>query len=187
MNILVKTWSGRIIVRPDTTLKKNSEDVYPQDEVEGFSFVPILFARVCKAGRSIGRGFASRYYDAVNYGLLLYPDNFLDGTEEGFACASCLDHTTFLPMPMYNPAVLGNGNEFRILKDGKEIYSTVSGSPEHIEDILTEATSRIFIRTGDIMAIELAPRTPLTDKKAGRTLIQCSYCGNPSLDFNIVF
>ena len=107
MNIIVKTFGGNVIVRPDTTWEKDNEDIYPQDFIETLSFTPVLFARISKPGKSVGLRFASRYYDSANYGLLLYPENLLCGGEEDFACASCIDHTSFLPAPLYQKCVFG--------------------------------------------------------------------------------
>ena len=95
MNIPVITASGKVIVRPDTTWERDNEDVYLPEFVNSLSWTPVFFARVSKPGRSIGRAFASRYYDGIGFGVLLYPDDLLDGSEEGFACASCLDKVTF--------------------------------------------------------------------------------------------
>jgi len=96
---IVKTYSGRVIVRPDTSWEKDNEDFYPQDFVDRISFTPVVFARICKPGKSIGIKFAERYYDGINCGILLYPEDLIDGSAEGFACASCIDHTSFLPFP----------------------------------------------------------------------------------------
>ena len=51
MNIIVKTASGHIIVRPDTTWEKDNEDVFPQDFIDTLTFAPVMFARVCKSGQ----------------------------------------------------------------------------------------------------------------------------------------
>ena len=101
MNIIVKTSSGHITVRPDTTWEKDNEDFYPPEFVDELTYSPVLFARILKPGRSVGRKFASRYYDSIGFGVLLYPENMLDGTPEGYAQAICLDHTSFLPSPMF--------------------------------------------------------------------------------------
>ena len=77
MNIIVKTFVGNVIVRPDTTWEKDNEDIYPQDFIETLSFTPVLFARISKPGKSVGLRFASRYYDSANYGLLLYTPVFI--------------------------------------------------------------------------------------------------------------
>ncbi len=187
MNIVVKTASGHIVVRPDTTWERDNEDLYLPDSVSRLSYTPVLFARICKPGRSISRKFASRYYDAVNYGILLYPEDYLDGSEEGYASACCLDHSSFLPSPFCQPAALGSKDSiFNIAKDGVELFSTESGSLSMIEEALEECTSRVYIRTGDILAIELQPRKQIYDRNEGNVLISGSFCGNKSTDFKII-
>lgn len=187
MNIIVKTASGHIVVRPDTTWERDNEDLYLPDSVTALSYAPVLFARISKPGRSISRKFAARYYDAVNYGVLLYPEDYMDGSEEGYACASCLDHTSFLPSPFYQPIVLGNeGNVFNLRKNDKTVFSTEGETLSMIEEALEEATSRIYIRTGDILAIELKPKEHIYDRSEGNVLISGDYCGNRSVDFKII-
>lgn len=186
MNILVKTYSGKIISRPDTTWEKDSEDFFPQDFVDSISFSPVLFARICKPGKSVQKRFASRYYDSVNFGILLYPEDLIDGSPEGFACASCLNHTSFMPVPLFSPDVLSETDNLSISRNGKEIYNGTGCSRELIEDALSEATSRIYIRTGDFIAIELASRKILNSRTMGNAHIVSKYNGNPLLDFNII-
>lgn len=188
MNIVVKTYSGHYIVRPDTTWERDNEDFYPPEFVSVLSFTPVLFARICKPGRSIGLKFASRYYDGINFGMLLYPEEFIDGAEEGFACASCLDHTSFLPFPIYNKLTLGQeGNRFELMSDGKEIFSFECGTVELIEKAIAMASERIYLRSGDILTVELDQRKELCRRTDGDIGIVARYCHNESMQFRIKF
>lgn len=195
MNIIVKTASGRIIVRPDTTWEKDNEDFFPPEFVGPISASPVLFARILKPGRSIGKKFASRYWDAANFGVLLYPEEMIDGSEESYAEACCIDHTSFLPTPLFQPVTIDfEGNEFVLMKNGETIFSIESGeskegmpsvSIETIEDAIVEATKRIYIRTGDLIAIELEPRKPLSKREDGTVQISGTWCENSTIDFKI--
>lgn len=187
MNILVQTASGKIVVRPDTTWEKDNEDFYVPEFVENLSWSPVVFARISKPGRSVGLKFADRYYDCVSFGVLLYPENLADGSEEGFACASCLDHTSFLPYPPSEKALLQNGATFKLSKNGGELYETTLKGTEVIEEAITEATKFCYIRTGDIIAIELNPRLELCSREEGRCEISGTLCGEKLLDFKIVY
>ncbi len=122
MNIIVKTSSGHITVRPDTTWEKDNEDFYPPEFVDELTYSPVLFARILKPGRSVGRKFASRYYDSIGFGVLLYPENMLDGTPEGYAQAICLDHTSFLPSPMFPPERLEKKGHFRLFRNEHDLF-----------------------------------------------------------------
>lgn len=186
MNIVVKTASGKYTVRPDTTWERDNEDVYLPEFVEETSFAPVLFARISKPGRSVGEDFAERYYDGIGYGVLLYPENFIDGSAEGFACASCLDHTSFLPFPVYNKITLGREtNIFELKADGKPLFSYNGGNAEMIRKAIAEATRFIYIRTGDILAIELGERNTICRRGDSPVRLTGSYCGNFALDFKI--
>ena len=181
MNIIVITAGGHITVRPDTTWEKDNEDFYLPDEVSSVSFTPVLFARISKPGRSVGLRFASRYFGSFGYGVLLYPDDFEDGSPEGFACASCLDHTSFLPGELSPKAALTEAR-FRLFRNGEQIFENSGESAAMIEKAIEDATRRIYIRTGDLIAIELQPRKPLLKRVDGNVRI----VGEPGSDFNII-
>lgn len=186
MNIIVKTSDGGLMVRPDTTWEKDNEDFFPPEFVERLTYTPVLFARVSKPGRSVGLQFADRYFDSVGFGILLYPENLIDGKETGLCEATMIDHTSFLPSPMYNRVTLGQeGNRFILQKNGKTIFQYEEGNVNMIKEALSQATRYIFIRTGDLIAIELDGRKPLCGKED--TSISATWCENSILDFKIVF
>lgn len=188
MNIIVKTSSSKYIVRPDTTWERDDEDFFPPEFVDFLSYTPVLFARISKPGRSVSEKFASRYYDGVGYGVLLYPENLLGSAEEDFACASCLDHTSFLPFPTYLPIVLGeDDNLFRLFKDGSLLYETAEGTREMIENAISEASKYIYFRSGDILAIELKSREFLCRREDGAVNVAATFCKNKSIEFRINF
>lgn len=187
MNIIVKTSSGHITVRPDTTWEKDNEDFYPPEFVDELTYSPVLFARILKPGRSVGRKFASRYYDSIGFGVLLYPENMLDGTTEGYAQAICLDHTSFLPSPMFPPERLERNGHFRLFRNEHDLFVFDQPSLNMIEDAIVEATKLLYIRTGDLIAIELAPRKPLTIRPDVSSHITGTFDNNEIIDFQIIF
>lgn len=187
MNIIVKTSSGHITVRPDTTWEKDNEDFYPPEFVDELTYSPVLFARILKPGRSVGRKFASRYYDSIGFGVLLYPENMLDDTPEGYAQAISLDHTSFLPSPMFPPERLEKNGHFRLLRNEHDLFVFDQPSLNMIEDAIVEATKLLYIRTGDLIAIELAPRKPLTIRPDVSSHITGTFDNNEIIDFQIIF
>ena len=189
MNIIVKTSTGRITVRPDTTWEKDNEDFYPPEFVEELTYSPVLFARILKPGRSIGRKFAGRYYDSVGFGVLLYPENLMDGSPESYASAICLDHTSFLPAPFFPPESLEQeGNRRLTLEcDDKELFSYSEASLNMIEEAIVEATKMIYIRTGDLIAIELTERKPLASRQESKTRVEGFFGTDKTTDFQVIF
>lgn len=185
MNIVVKTADEKYIVRPDTTWEKDAEDLYVPEFVNQISYTPVLFVRISKPGRSVSAKFASRYYDAVGYGVLLYPEDMLDGSETGFACASCLDHTSFLTAPFFSPDTLGK--EYHLKAGDKEIFSHAEGTAEMVEKAIEEATRFIYIRTGDLLAIELQPRKQLVSRDEESVELSSSFAENELASFKIIF
>lgn len=185
MNIIVKTSAGNYIVRPDTTWEKDNEDFFPPDYIEELSFTPVLFARITKPGKSIGLRFAYRYYNLISCGMLLYPENLMDGSPEAFAASSCIDHTSFLSDPLFDKGELGS-RDFRILAGESEIFRSGNMSAALIENALSEASARVYMRTGDIIAAELSPRARLCGRTDGNICAKGFFGEDKVLDFNII-
>ncbi len=193
MNIIVKSTGGRYYCRPDTTWEREDKDLFSPDSVNGYLYTPVLFARICKAGKCIGVKFAERYYDSVSYGILLYDRGLFDGSEMAYASASCLDHTSVLPFPMSDRHVLQEeGSMFILRKDGEEIYRTDEGSTGTVEKAISEASAGVSLRIGDIVAIELASPSLLASRPENRNgntgnEIRGTFHGNDLFNFRIIF
>ena len=149
MNIIVFTSAGGTVIRPDTTWVRKLEDWYVPDFVRHVSLSHVLCARISRPGKCIAERFAERYYDAVGEGILFYPEDFLDGSEEGYARCCCLGHTSYICMPD---------------KD-KTLVSV------HEREILRRALSEVsvysMVRSGDILAVETGPRRHLCSRECG--------------------
>lgn len=189
MIIAVRTFSGNVVARPDTTWKKDNDTLFLPDFVDTVSYTPVAFVRVSRAGRCVAAKFADRYYDAVCYGVLLYPENLIDGSPEGFASACCLDYSTFLAFPMYNKVTLGReGNIFELKRDSEQIFERQAIDASTLDSAVEDVTKFIHIRTGDLIAVELAPRKVLASRdNCSETLVEGTFCGNYLLDFKLHF
>ena len=186
MNIIVRTYGGHYVTRPDTTWEKDNEDFFPPDFTESFEWTPVVFARVCKPGRSVGARFVRRYYDRVGYGVLLYPaDHIGEGAEE-YAEALTLDHTSFLPDPKLSIEE-ADGLSFEVKMDGVNIFEDTVQAGQLLDNAVCEATKRLYIRTGDIIAVELAARSPLCTRTEGNREISGSAGDDASMSFRIRF
>lgn len=161
MNIIVSLHEagGRYCFRPDTTLEKESFDYYVPDGIPSLTCCPVLFVRICKAGKAINERFAGRYFDEGGCGVLLYA--------EGFPMASLLDKTSLLPFPLHGKDVLGS-NVFSVNANGKEIFSTAREGQKTLQSsigslpgILHGISVYTSLRTGDIVAVELSRRLPV--------------------------
>lgn len=183
MNILVRTAAGRVVARPDTTWKRGNEDYYAPDFVDTLTGAPVVFCRICKPGRSVSAKFADRYFDSVGCGLLLYPENLVDGSEEGFACACCLDRTTFLTYPELPVDTLGTDFELKV--DGQPFFDGPAGSRDLFRSVIEEVSRFCYIRTGDYIAVELSTRKPVCDKATGCVEVKGSFAGNDTLNFKL--
>lgn len=159
MNIIIRTYKGNIVTRPDTSWKSRDESFFAPGFVKSVSVSPVMFLRICKAGKCVPTKFASRYYDAIGYGFLLYAENIITESEEGFSSASCLDHTTFIPdLNLDKQFIAGPSSEFELIA-GNDIHLGVKGlSTDEISVLVEQATSRCLVRTADIIAVELSHR-----------------------------
>ena len=187
MNIIVKPkGSDLCYCRPDTTWERENKDFYVPDCVSVLYWTPVLFARVSKAGKCISPKFASRYYDAFNFGALLYCHT---GEASGIAFTSCTDHTSLLPAPLYNPVVLENAdNIYLVERNGEEIFKTSTAAlKEAIEEAICRASQLTTLRIGDFMAVELAPSGLLATDQDGTVSFKASYCENDLYDLKIIF
>lgn len=181
MNIIVKTsGKGRCYCRPDTTWDRESKDIYIPEVTERIYWTPVLFARISKAGKCINGKFASRYYDGINFGVLLY-------TGEGdVAFTSCADHTSLLPAPLYNPIVMENNeNTFIFYRNGEPVFSS-GCSKEAVEDAICTSSETTSLRIGDHVAVELEAPRLLAEKKEGAVNLRSEFCGNELFDIKLI-
>ena len=183
MNIIVKPYGSDLCYcRPDTTWERENKDLYSPDCVNEWHWAPILFARISKAGKCISPKFASRYYDGLNFGALLY----IGGEQTAFA--SCVDHTSTLPLPLFNPAVLENeGNKAEFFKNEASLFSCESGSLAAIEEAICKASQLTSLRIGDFVAVELAPLSSLAEKSEGSLSFKATFCENEIFNYRIIF
>ena len=184
MNIIVKPHrSTSCYCRPDTTWERENRDFYVPDHANGLKWAPILFARISKAGKHIGQKFVARYFDAVGFGILIY------GPEDEIAFSSCLDHTSILPTPLYNPAVLTEvKNRFEVVCDsGMSAKYSVEGFDELIEKTICSASERVSLRIGDMVAVELDNVKHLVGRHEGECVIRGVFCENRLFEFKIIF
>ena len=73
MNIIEKPYGSSLCYcRPDTTWERENKDFFSPECVNEIYWTPVVFARVSKAGKCVGRKFVERYYDGVGCGMLLY-------------------------------------------------------------------------------------------------------------------
>lgn len=186
MNIIARPYGSDLCYcRPDTTWERENKDLYSPECVNEWHWAPVLFARISKAGKCIGPKFVSRYYDGFGFGVLLYND-----PEQGLAFSSCADHTSILPLPLYNPVVLENGeNTFLVFREGTEIFNSSfkDGYESLLEDTICKTSERTSLRIGDFVAVELAPLASLANRTSGEFSLKATFCENQLFDFKVIF
>ncbi len=187
MNIIVRPYgSDSCYCRPDTTWERENKDFYSPDCINELHWAPILFVRISKAGKCIGAKFASRYWDAFGFGALMYLGDFMPC----IASASCADHTSLLPFPLYNPIVLENEeNTYEVLKNNESIFNISAGEAlkMRIEETICKASQLTSLRIGDFVAVELASLAPLASRPDGQASFKATFCENESYNFKVIF
>ena len=183
MNIVIKPFGSDLCYcRPDTTWERENKDFYSPECVNEILYSPVIFARVAKAGKCISEKFAERYYDAIGCGMLMYCN-----TSEGVS--SCVDHTSILPMTLYNPAVLEDNMKFTLKKNGKCISAISAGGSEWrnlLEHAICKSSQLTSLRIGDFVAVELANSETIACKAEGTVSVQGEFCENTVFDFKII-
>ncbi len=187
MNIIVKPYgSGACYCRPDTTWERENKDFYSPECVNELHWAPILFVRISKAGKCIGEKFAPRYYDAFGFGALMYVGDYMPCV----ASASCADHTSLLPFPLYNPVVLENEeNTYEVRREGEAIFKAACGGTlkAEAEAAICRASQLTSLRIGDFVAVELAPVGALAARADGEATFRGTFCENDLYNIKIIF
>lgn len=190
MNFLILSAEGKVIARPDSTRNKDNGDYFAPTDVNSIGFTPAVYARMSRTGKMIGREFVPRYYDAVAFGILVYPSTAPeDKPHYCKATSSIFDKTSLLPLPMYNPVTLErDGNIFRISKDSRELFtrSTV-GISEILADALTACSQHTTIHKGDFVIAELDSVKTMGQRSEGDFHIGSTFCENEIIDIDVKF
>lgn len=188
MNIIVKPYGSDLCYcRPDTTWERENKDFYSPDCVKEISWCPILFVKISKAGKCIGKKFVSRYYEGLNFGALLYC--VTDSENFNLAYTSSADHSSLLPPSLFNlETIEKEDNVFEVRKNGEVIFSTTGKSLiETIENTICKASQLTSIRIGDHIAIELNEISKLIDRNEAEARFKADYCGNNLFDIGVIF
>lgn len=184
MNIIVKPYKSNLCYcRPDTTWEKESRDLYIPEGVDKVLWAPVIYAKVCKAGKCVSPKFVARYYDAVGFGALTYCD------DENIAFSSCMDHSSLMPVPSINPEVLENGEGTFAISAGadKTIIGLDKNMKSVIEEAICKASERVSLRIGDIVAVELAGLMVLAERNEGEIAFKAEYNEDCLFDLKVIF
>lgn len=191
MNIITRPYGSTFCCcRPDTTWERENRDFYSPECVNAIFWTPVIFARISKAGKCIGERFAERYYDGFNFGALLYCLPGPEMTSADIAFASCIDHTSLLPMPLYNPAVNSiDDNIFEVFSDGRTLYDCNSGAKMKalLEETICKASELTSLRIGDFIVAELERPVLLASRSEGDSELKAVFCGNDLFTNKIIF
>ena len=119
----------------------------------------------------------------------------MDGSAEGFACACCLDHSSFLPSPElaredYDSTLESCGSPASLLSltlDGKPLEFGCAGPVPCFHDAIALASRYCYLRTGDLLAIELSPPRTLCSRDDGSVHIEGCFNKRKTIDFKLIF
>ena len=198
MNIIVKPYGSDLCYcRPDTTWERENKDFYSPECVNEIYWTPVVFARVSKAGKCVGRKFVERYYDAVGCGVLLYcgtSTTSFDGSAGVRSLSEVVDRSSILPHPLFQPVVLEDEKEFMVScqhdAQGDAALShniILSGAKDLLEEALCNASQLTSLRIGDFVAVELRELQKLASREEGNIALKGEFCEKEIFGFNIVF
>ena len=196
MNIVIRRYeSGLCYCRPDTTCEKENRDFYVPESIIDIQWSPVLFVRISKAGKCIGKKFVSRYYETFSFGALMYcSDNKTDTVNDlNIAFSSCVDHSSLLPSPSYDLSGLESGEtHYQVRKNGEAIYTSGCQDGDKylktlIEDTVCLASQLTSLRIGDIVAVELAEITRLASRDEKEISFAGEYGDTTLFDTKIIF
>ena len=191
MNFFILTSEGKVITRPDSTRNKDNGDYFIPTDVDCLGYAPVIFARMIKTGKMIGREFAERYYDAIAFGILLYPALTSKNGQPHYckATCGCFDKTSLLPLPMYNPITLTKeDNPFTLTGNGRMLFSCdMKGKKDTVADAIVSCSQHSTIHKGDLVLAELSEVTTLRTRQEGDFHIIATFCNNETIDIELKF
>ena len=198
MNIIVKPYGSDLCYcRPDTTWERENKDFYSPECVNDIYWTPVVFARVSKAGKCVGRKFVERYYDGVGCGMLLYcgtSTTSFDGSAGVMSLSEVVDRSSILPHPLFQPVVLEDEKEFIISCQHEAQGDTalshniiLSGAKDLLEEALCNASQLTSLRIGDFVAVELRELQKLASREEADIEVKGEFCEKEIFGFNIVF
>ena len=198
MNIIVKPYGSELCYcRPDTTWERENKDFYSPECVNEIYWTPVVFARVSKAGKCVGRKFVERYYDGVGCGMLLYCGTSTTPCEGSAGVrwlSEVVDRSSILPHPLFQPVVLEDEKEFIVScqhdAQGDAALShniILSGAKELLEEAICNASQLTSMRIGDFVAVELRELQKLAAREDGSIAVKGEFCEKEIFGFNIVF
>ena len=177
MNIIVKPYGTDLChCRPDTTWERENRDFYSPECVNEILWTPVVFARVCKAGKCVSTKFVERYYDGFGCGMLMYCNS-----------STCVDHSSILPMPMYNPVVFEGAQEFVVARNGEACHIALGEAKSLLEEAICKASQLTSLRIGDYVAVELDSQKSLAVRKEAEVAVKGIFCEKEIFDFKIIF
>lgn len=179
MNIIVKPYGSSICYcRPDTTWERENKDFYSPECFNEIHWTPVVFARISKAGKCVGKKFVERYYDGVGCGMLMYCGDSV-----------IVDKSSILPHPLFQPVVLDDEKEFvvNVSPINQDSSVILSGAKDLLEEAICNASQLTSLRIGDFVAVELRELQKLASKEDGTVAVKGEFCEKEIFSFNIIF
>lgn len=187
MNILVSPLAGgSFYFRSDSTLIRALTDFYIPDYVESVSAVPVLCFRSERSGKAVREQFATRYLGPFSCGILLQAvisgDNVME--EDRIFVQNALDYSTVIPYELIPIdryyGCISPARPFLIKVNGLEM-ARIEQCPgmEELCRRFSAISRYCSVRTGDIVAFELASAVPVS--RNGHLTAQFGTSGNISI------
>ena len=181
MNIIVKPYgSSMSYCRPDTTWERENRDFYSPECVKEILWTPVVFAKVCKAGKCVGEKFVDRYFDGIGFGAMLYCS-----LEEGMM--TCADHTSVLPNQMFSTDVLEQEAGFVTYINNVATEISLNEAKAALKETICKSSKFTSLRIGDMVAVELKQLEALAPDQKGNVALKGIYNDNEIYNFNIIF
>lgn len=169
MNILVSPLTGgSFYFRSDSTLIRALTDFYIPDYVESISAVPVICFRSERSGKSVLEQFARRYLGPFSCGIILKAVLRGDSVKEAdrIFVQNALDYSTVIPYDLIPldrlPDSISASRPFVIKINGLE-RCRIEQHPgiQELSRRFTDISRYCSVRTGDMLAFELAPEVPV--------------------------
>ena len=177
MNIIVKPYGSDLCYcRPDTTWERENRDFYSPECVNDILWTPVVFARICKAGKCVSAKFVERYYDGFGCGMLMYCSS-----------STCVDHSSILPMPLYDKAELEGATGFEVMRNDESLPVALNEAKAVLEEAICKASQLTSLRIGDYVTVEIEPQKMLAAREDGEVALKGRFCEKDIFEFKLIF
>ena len=163
MNIIVRSHTGAYHFRPDSTLSKESRDLYLPKTIEYIDLVPAFSAKIGKAAKSVSPKYVERYVSGYAFGLVVYAES-REQSIYSDTLRITLDNTVYIADNIENihkidKLLLELNIDKNLYSYDIDFFSIIKST----HDFIVKVSAHSSLKSGDLLFIELGNKRKATE------------------------